>query len=58
MGSDDVEIRPAKPSDLEEVLGLLLTVDIPHDGVKEHFNTFIVMRDVGVRLQGYAVKPV
>ena len=54
MGSVDAGVRPAAPADLDDVLGLLSAVNLPHDGVKEYFNSFLVTRDGEGRLLGCA----
>ncbi len=45
-------ISRAEDSDLEEILSLLNTVDLPHDGVAEHLDGFLVARDDTGRLVG------
>lgn len=52
MGCENVMISPAGPMDLDEVLGLLSAVDLPHEGVAEHFGGFLVARDPSGRLVG------
>jgi amino-acid N-acetyltransferase len=47
-----VKIEPAGPAVLGEVLGLLSAVDLPHEGVAEHFAGFLVARDPEGRLVG------
>jgi len=41
----DYEISPAKLTELEQVLKLLKKVNLPTEGVKEHFKDFIVLKD-------------
>jgi amino-acid N-acetyltransferase len=38
-------IQPARPDDLESVLALLGEVELPTEGVAEHFGEFLVARD-------------
>ena len=52
MNCESVEISNASPSDLGEVLALLSTVDLPHEGVAEHFGGFLVARDGEGQLVG------
>ncbi|MHA2314100.1 MAG: arsenic resistance N-acetyltransferase ArsN2 [Candidatus Hermodarchaeia archaeon] len=41
----NVEIREAQPGNLPAVLQLLKTVDLPTEGVSEHFTSFLVALD-------------
>lgn len=41
----DERISSASPANLDEILVLLTAVNLPHDGVREHIASFIVMRD-------------
>jgi amino-acid N-acetyltransferase len=54
MSSVDENISGAIPSDLDDMLALLAAVELPHDGVKEHLSSFLVMRDTQGRLIGCA----
>jgi N-acetylglutamate synthase-like GNAT family acetyltransferase len=54
MNNQGVNITGASPSDLPDILSLLAAVDLPHDGVREHLSSFLVMRDVDGRLVGCA----
>jgi N-acetylglutamate synthase-like GNAT family acetyltransferase len=45
-------ISRADDSTLEEILSLLSTVDLPHDGVTEHLDGFLVAIDGNGRLIG------
>ncbi len=47
-------ISKAEVSDLEEILSLLNTVDLPPDGVAEHLGGFLIARDNKGRLIGCA----
>src|SRR5262249_26904776 len=42
-----VTIERASPKTLEGVLEILSKVDLPHDGVKDHFGGFLVARSGG-----------
>lgn len=54
MTRADLNVYCASPSDLNEILSLLTTVNLPHEGVREHLSTFLVMRDEEGRLVGCA----
>lgn len=41
----NVEIRESQPENLSAVLQLLQMVDLPTEGVKEHFATFLIAAD-------------
>jgi N-acetylglutamate synthase-like GNAT family acetyltransferase len=45
MESPQVTISRAEHSALEEILSLLNAVDLPHDGVAEHLDGFLIARD-------------
>lgn len=45
MSCQNVDIQTALPSDLEEILGLLSAVDLPHEGVADHLSGFLIARD-------------
>ena len=49
---DDVLISRATRADLPELLALLAAVDLPHEGVEEHLDGFVVARDAGGQLVG------
>lgn len=48
----DMSITGASPSDLDDILALLSTVNLPHEGVAEHLSSFLVARDSEGRLIG------
>ncbi|HEX6160903.1 MAG TPA: arsenic resistance N-acetyltransferase ArsN2 [Thermoanaerobaculia bacterium] len=41
----DISITPATAADLEPIKALLLSANLPTDGVEDHWKTFIVARD-------------
>jgi N-acetylglutamate synthase-like GNAT family acetyltransferase len=49
---DDVHISRAGRADLAELLALLAAVDLPHEGVEEYLDGFMVARDAERRLVG------
>lgn len=49
---NDVRIYSASRADLHELLALLVAVDLPHEGVEEYLDGFIVARDAEGRLVG------
>ena len=54
MSGEDVKIRGASRADLGDILALLSSADLPHEGVAEHLDSFVVARDGGGRLVGCA----
>lgn len=54
MNDQGVSISGASPSDLADILALLTAVGLPHDGVREHLASFLVMRGDEGRLVGCA----
>ena len=52
MDCEGVNISPAAPGDLGDVLALLTEVDLPHEGVAAHLEGFLVARDGEGRLAG------
>jgi amino-acid N-acetyltransferase len=52
MDCEGVSINPAAPGDLGDVLALLTAVNLPHEGVAEHLEGFLVARDPEGRLAG------
>jgi len=54
MKDSDATISGASRSDLGDILALLMAVNLPHDGVREHLASFLVMRDEEGRLRGCA----
>jgi N-acetylglutamate synthase-like GNAT family acetyltransferase len=52
MEMPQVKISRAEPAALEEILSLLDDVDLPHDGVAEHLDEFLVARDGTGRMVG------
>lgn len=49
---NDVRIAQAARADLSELLALLGSVNLPHEGVEEHLDGFMVARDAKGRLVG------
>lgn len=49
---DDVRISRAERADLPELLALLSAVDLPHEGVEEYLDGFMVARDAEVQMVG------
>src|SRR5689334_13868632 len=47
-----VTIEKASPTVLEEVLDILSRVELPHDGVIEHFDGFLIARSGGGTILG------
>lgn len=45
MAAEGINLSPAQPSDLNEILALLTTVNLPCEGVAEHLDGFLVARD-------------
>ena len=54
MAASDVNISGASSSDLDDILALLAAVSLPHEGVREHLESFVVARDGQGRLVGCA----
>ena len=52
MNCEGLNIKPATGADLGDILALLAAVDLPHEGVEEHLDGFLVARDAEGRLQG------
>jgi amino-acid N-acetyltransferase len=52
MEHTQIIISKAEPAALEEILSLLDAVNLPHDGVAEHLDGFLVARDGAGRLVG------
>lgn len=52
MTAQLVTIEKASPSCVEEVLEVLTQVDLPHDGVREHLDGFLVARSGGGQILG------
>ena len=52
MDCEDVNIKPAAPDDLGDILALLSAVALPHEGVTEYLEGFLVARDGEGRLAG------
>jgi amino-acid N-acetyltransferase len=52
MDCQKVQILRASSTDLNEVLALLSTVELPHEGVAENFESFLVARDEKGKLVG------
>jgi len=50
MNCEDINITDASVDDLSEILDLLSQVQLPHDGVAEQLNAFLVARDESSRL--------
>ena len=54
MSREKFQIAPARSSDLNEILALLTAVDLPHDGVADHLDGFVVARDSERQMIGCA----
>jgi len=54
MNNQDATISGASRSDLEDIFALLTAVNLPHEGVSEHLESFIVARDAEGHLVGCA----
>jgi N-acetylglutamate synthase-like GNAT family acetyltransferase len=54
MTEQVITIEKASPECLGEILEILSQVNLPHDGVKEHFGGFLVARNGGGRILGCA----
>lgn len=52
MKTEGVNITGASPSDLNDILALLEAVELPHEGVAEQLDGFLVARDGEGRLVG------
>jgi N-acetylglutamate synthase-like GNAT family acetyltransferase len=52
MNCKEVNISPAIESDLTDILTLLTSVDLPHEGVKDFLSGFLVAKDKEGRLVG------
>ena len=52
MNCEGIEISPASSDDLNDILALLSEVQLPHDGVAENVNAFLVARNKQSRLIG------
>src|SRR5215470_12010207 len=52
MTAQLVTIEKASPVCLNDVLEILSQVDLPHDGVKEHFGDFLIARSGGGKILG------
>ena len=52
MDCEGVSINAATQDDLGDILGLLSAVDLPHEGVAEHLEGFLVARDAEGPLAG------
>ena len=52
MDCEGVSINPAARDDLGDILALLSAVDLPHEGVADHIEGFILARDPEGRLAG------
>jgi amino-acid N-acetyltransferase len=50
MNCDNITITEASLNDLSEILALLSRVDLPHDGVAENVETFLIAKDESSRL--------
>ncbi len=52
MTAQLVTIEKASPACLDDVLEILSQVNLPHDGVKEHFGGFLIARSGGGKILG------
>src|ERR1044072_6989686 len=50
MNCENISITNASPDELADILNLLSEVQLPHDGVAEHIDNFLVARDASSRL--------
>ncbi len=50
MNCENITITAASADDLEDILDLLSLVQLPHDGVAENVDDFLVARDESLRL--------
>src|SRR6185369_915349 len=50
MNCENITITNASTDDLRDILDLLSLVQLPHDGVAENVNDFLVARDESSRL--------
>jgi len=50
MNCDDITIANASANDFKEILDLLSLVQLPHDGIAESVDGFLVARDASSRL--------
>src|SRR5262245_57786411 len=52
MTAQLVTIEKASPACFDDVLEILSQVNLPHDGVKEHFDGFLIARSGGGKILG------
>jgi N-acetylglutamate synthase-like GNAT family acetyltransferase len=52
MSAEPVTIEKASPECLNDVLEILSQVNLPHDGVKDHFGGFLIARSGGGKILG------
>jgi N-acetylglutamate synthase-like GNAT family acetyltransferase len=52
MSGDGINISRASPGNLPELLSLLTAVNLPHEGVKEYLDGFLIARDAGGKAVG------
>jgi amino-acid N-acetyltransferase len=45
MNCENITVTEASSKDLSEILNLLFQVELPHDGVAENVNAFVIARD-------------
>jgi amino-acid N-acetyltransferase len=50
MNCENITVTEASSDDLSDILDLLTTVQLPHDGVAENISAFLVARDESSRL--------
>ncbi|MGC9778368.1 MAG: GNAT family N-acetyltransferase [Candidatus Heimdallarchaeota archaeon] len=52
MSNENLLINKANLTDLDGILALLTTVNLPIEGVKEHLDNFLVVKDSGATMKG------
>lgn len=52
MNNETITIAKAAPASLMEILALLTNADLPHEGVKEHLENFLIARTNTGRIVG------
>ena len=50
MNCENITVTDASSNDLSEILNLLSQVELPHDGVAENVNAFVIARDESSQL--------
>jgi amino-acid N-acetyltransferase len=52
MDCEEIKISAASSDDLTDILGLLSKVQLPHEGVAENMDAFLVARNMDARVVG------